>query len=101
MRPFDEDDDDLELNYFLDRHLQVSMAYVDELYRIVVPVGKTDPLAIQNGGGPFYIPHTKMSAKQPQHPPKLHAVVSLKKPDKAEIVLNGGTKDEMKLGRPF
>lgn len=74
MRPFEEDDDDFELNYLLDRHLQVAMAQVDEFYRLEVPKQSVDTLAEKQI--PPVLPHTKISAKHPQHPPKLFAFFS-------------------------
>src|SRR5271165_4239007 len=99
MRPFDEDDDDLELNYFLDRHLQIAMATVDELYRLDVPMEIGDPLAGKNGSL-LILPHTKMSATQPQHPPKLHTIVDTNDLDKS-VVLYGIPMRKLKPSRPF
>lgn len=82
MRPFGEDDDDIELNYLLDRHLQVAMSYADmgpisEGIRLI-----PDPF-FQNKGK--IIPHTVLSAKTLDLPPLLHSKISTKKKDKYDI----------------
>lgn len=76
MRPFGEDDDDIELNYLIDRHFQVAMCFADigstsEGIRLIPDVyfdNKTKQ-----------IPHTVLSAKKLDLPPILHAHLSPKK----------------------
>lgn len=39
MRPFEEDDDDIELNYMLDRHVQTAFSIVDEVKLVANHIG--------------------------------------------------------------
>lgn len=80
MRPFGTDDDDIELNYIFDRNLQSSFA-------IVNAVEMQSPSLVEDSFWPYQdkvvprLPHTKMSAKLPEHPPKLHSYVFINKPE--------------------
>lgn len=79
MRPLEEDDDDFELNYIIDRNIQASLALINES-------GDKQPTVVSI---PFWnqrtedrVPHTKVSSKLKNRPPKMHAYVSLKDPNK-------------------
>ncbi len=80
MRPFGTDDDDIELSYILDRHVQTSFALVDCAAE-QRPTLHEDQFV----NGATRLPHTNMSAKLTDHPPKLHAHVTLKHPDDGNV----------------
>lgn len=69
LRPFGEDDDDLELNYLLERHAKVAMAMADYASCHVPPL-QADRFFRQSN---IVLPHTKLSAAIPDRPPTTHA----------------------------
>lgn len=76
MRPFGDDDDDLEMNFFLDRHAMVSMYLSDQ-------VCDTNPEIVEDKffglDGVMNLPYTKFSTlKGRNHTPKSHALIELK-----------------------
>lgn len=77
MFPLGQDDDDLELNYLLDRNIQVALAIVDEICA-QQPLTLKDPL--DHLVTPPILPHTAMSLNQKrhEHPPKQHHILKLK-----------------------
>src|SRR5437016_6332990 len=82
MRPFGTDDDDIEMNYILDRHVQASFAMVDSVMEQSPPL--IDDRFTKDQ---ITLPHTKLSSKYRDHPPKLHAYVNVKTPEDGEIKL--------------
>lgn len=79
LRPLGEDDDDLELNYLLDRNIQVAIATVDEIFD-QRPELSLDPFLISTqSSGTVRLPHTHKSigAKKTEHPPKQHYCLSV------------------------
>lgn len=77
-----EDDDDIELNYMLDRHLEVSLAMIDEFHQEPPEIEK-DPLEDIT-----FIPHTKMSweVKAVLRGPKQHFHIRPKSPEETKLV---------------
>lgn len=77
MRPFGEDDDHLEMNFFLDRHAMVAMYLADH-------VCDNNPEEITEDKffgveGALTLPYTKLSTLTTRnHPPKSHALIELK-----------------------
>lgn len=91
MRPFGTDDDDIELNYIFDRNVQSSFAIVNAVESQTPPLVEDTFWAYQDKIVPP-MPHTKMSAKLNQHPPKLHSYVVIKKESDADVAHR--SKDE-------
>ncbi len=88
MRPFGTDDDDIELSYILDRHVQASFTLVNSVCQqspALVP-DKFWRDSNNLDAAIYSLPHTKNSAKIKEHPPKLHAYAKLKHPTDAELV---------------
>ena len=81
MNPFGTDDDDIELNYILDRHIQASFLLVNQVHEQDPPLRKDKFYKSQI----YYVPHTNMSVKIREHPPKLHAVVEIVNPEDAKF----------------
>lgn len=77
LRPFGEDDDDLELNYLLERHAKVAMAMADYASRQVPPL-RADRFF---GQAKIFLPHTKLSAAILDRPPTIHAGFEFKNDD--------------------
>ena len=69
MKPFGTDDDDIELNFILDRNIRVSFAIVDAAYEQAPPL--VDDAFSRPLAGDFALPYPHPS--QPDRPPKLHA----------------------------
>lgn len=69
------DDDDVELNYLLDRHAQVSMAFADYICT------QGPPLYVDRffESKHVWLPHTKLSAEIDDHPPSLHTHLTVRK----------------------
>ncbi len=92
MRPFGTDDDDIELNYILDRNIHASFSLVniasDQRPSIVPDKFWLAQTPTATSGDVITIPHTKCSAKIREHPPKLFAQVSLRDSKDGEIVEN-------------
>lgn len=87
MRPFGEDDDDVELNYLLDRHLRVTTGMAD------FSADQRPALMTAPEMGSLILHHTKWSADIDERPPLLHARLRVKKL-KAEELFQ--TEDEPK-----
>ncbi len=88
MRPFGTDDDDIELNYILDRHVQASFTLVNSVCQ-QSPALVPDKFWRDSGNldaSIYSLPHTKNSAKIKEHPPRLHSYVRLKRAADAEFV---------------
>ena len=81
IEPFGTDDDDIELNYLLDRHIQASFVIVNLSHNQQPPLVADKFFETQK----FSVPHTKMSAKLKEHSPKLHAFVDINKADDEEV----------------
>ncbi len=82
MHPFGTDDDDIELNYILDRHVQASFALVTEACCQRPTLHDDDSDRLCKDGR---LPHTQLSAKLIENPPKLHADVCLKRPEDGQL----------------
>ncbi|CAD6200202.1 unnamed protein product [Caenorhabditis auriculariae] len=78
MRPFGLDDDDIELNYILDRNIATSFAIVNRLQSMDLPELEDDVFWKDGRDGSIpTLPHTPFSRQLSEHPPKLHAYVSI------------------------
>lgn len=83
MRPFGEDDDDVELNYLIERHLQVAMALADQVCEQTFELQPDRFFESKN----MKLPHTKLSALVQDRPPIAHDVLKdVKDKDMLEFV---------------
>jgi len=104
MRPFGEDDDDMELNVILDRHCAVAVNFAEQLCSLN-PSQKSPPETPMNGEAnsptsestnfveddeplPYFsLPYSRASLRSSKdHAPKMHASVKMKNPEEAELI---------------
>ncbi|EPB76376.1 Bestrophin [Ancylostoma ceylanicum] len=85
MRPFGLDDDDIEMNYILDRNLATSFALVNVLQGIELADLEEDQFWKNKDSKVDPLPHTVFSRQLSEHRPKLHSYVKLGSSDSDEV----------------
>ncbi|KAL6739163.1 hypothetical protein Aduo_012646 [Ancylostoma duodenale] len=83
MRPFGLDDDDIEMNYILDRNIATSFAIVNRLQTVELPELEDDQFWKNKEAKVDPLPHTVFSRQLSEHRPKLHSYVQLGGSDEA------------------
>jgi hypothetical protein len=74
MRPFGNDDDDIELNYILDRNVRTGFALVNQVHSQTPPIVEDQFFRLKFGlSNNFSLPHTEHSRKYPDRLPRLFA----------------------------
>ncbi|VDL74400.1 unnamed protein product [Nippostrongylus brasiliensis] len=74
VRPFGADDDDIELNYLLDRHLQTAIGIVERM-QVLEFEPEEDQLWKNKDKGLRRLPHSSHSKDLVERPPRLNTVI--------------------------
>lgn len=84
INPFGEDDDDFEMNWIIDRNMQVSLLTTDDLYGLIPPLEKD---LYYGEPPPDYLPYTKSSIKGISQP-HMGSTVDIRVSDEGMKVLS-------------